>query len=105
MARLMSQVKGGYYAAAPEAVAAVLERLRPPARVNVCSWTRVPEKARHSCNWHRGSRRFLTASSCRRIVPPWCGNHCPRARRWPRPISSVVQSLPIVFLHLVQSAL
>ena len=29
MARLMSQVKGGYYAAAPEAVAAVLERLRP----------------------------------------------------------------------------
>jgi hypothetical protein len=26
----MSQVKGGYYAAAPEAVAAVLERLRPP---------------------------------------------------------------------------
>lgn len=31
MARLMSQVKGGYYAAAPEAVAAVLERLRPPA--------------------------------------------------------------------------
>jgi len=31
MARLMSQVKGGFYAAAPEAVAAVLERLRPPA--------------------------------------------------------------------------
>jgi len=31
VARLMSQVKGGYYAAAPEAVAAVLERLRPPA--------------------------------------------------------------------------
>jgi len=30
MARLMSQVKGGYYAAAPEAVGAVLERLRPP---------------------------------------------------------------------------
>ncbi len=30
MARLMSQVKGGYYSAAPEAVAAVLERLRPP---------------------------------------------------------------------------
>jgi len=30
MARLMSQVKGGYYAAASEAVAAVLERLRPP---------------------------------------------------------------------------
>ena len=30
MARLMSQVKGGYYAAAPEAVAAVLERLRSP---------------------------------------------------------------------------
>ena len=30
MARLMSQIKGGYYAAAPEAVAAVLERLRPP---------------------------------------------------------------------------
>lgn len=29
MARLMSQVKGGYYAAAPDAVAAVLERLRP----------------------------------------------------------------------------
>ena len=32
MARLMSQVRGGYYAAAPEAVAAVLERLRPPDR-------------------------------------------------------------------------
>jgi hypothetical protein len=32
MARLMSQIKGGYYAAAPEAVAAVLERLRPPER-------------------------------------------------------------------------
>ena len=32
MARLMSQVKGGYYAAAPEAVAAVLERLRPPSQ-------------------------------------------------------------------------
>ena len=31
MARLMSQVKGGFYAAAPAAVAAVLERLRPPA--------------------------------------------------------------------------
>jgi predicted RNA methylase len=30
MARLVSQIKGGYYAAAPEAVAAVLERLRPP---------------------------------------------------------------------------
>jgi len=30
MARLMSQVKGGYYVAAPKAVAAVLERLRPP---------------------------------------------------------------------------
>ena len=30
MARLMSQVKGGYYAAPPEAVTAVLERLRPP---------------------------------------------------------------------------
>jgi hypothetical protein len=30
MARLMSQVKGGYYAAAPEAVAAVLARLTPP---------------------------------------------------------------------------
>jgi hypothetical protein len=30
MARLISQVKGGFYAAAPEAVAAVLERLRPP---------------------------------------------------------------------------
>jgi len=32
MARLMSQIKGGYYAAAPEAVAAVLQRLRPPDR-------------------------------------------------------------------------
>ena len=31
MARLMSQIKGGYYAAAPAAVAAVLERLRPPS--------------------------------------------------------------------------
>jgi hypothetical protein len=31
MARLMSQLRGGYYAAAPEAVTAVLERLRPPA--------------------------------------------------------------------------
>jgi len=31
MARLMSQIKGGYYAAPPEAVAAVLERLRPPS--------------------------------------------------------------------------
>ena len=30
MARLMSQVKGGYYAAPPEAVAAVLVRIRPP---------------------------------------------------------------------------
>ncbi len=30
MARLMSQIKGGYYAAAPAAVAAVLDRLRPP---------------------------------------------------------------------------
>ena len=30
MARLMSQIKGGYYAADPVAVAAVLERLRPP---------------------------------------------------------------------------
>ncbi len=30
MARLMSQIKGGYYAAPPEAVAAVMERLRPP---------------------------------------------------------------------------
>ena len=30
MARLISQVKGGFYAAAPEAVTAVLERLRPP---------------------------------------------------------------------------
>ena len=30
MARLVSQIKGGFYAAAPEAVAAVLERLRPP---------------------------------------------------------------------------
>jgi hypothetical protein len=28
----MSQIKGGYYAAAPEAVAAVMERLRPPER-------------------------------------------------------------------------
>ena len=27
MARLMSQIKGGYYAAAPEFVAAVMERL------------------------------------------------------------------------------
>ena len=32
MARLMSQIKGGYYAAAPEAVAAVLQRLRSPDR-------------------------------------------------------------------------
>jgi len=31
MARLMSQIKGGYYAAAPEAVEAVMERLRPPS--------------------------------------------------------------------------
>ena len=31
MARIMSQVKGGFYAAAPEAVAAVMERLRPPS--------------------------------------------------------------------------
>ena len=30
MARLMSQIRGGYYAAAPAAVAAVLDRLRPP---------------------------------------------------------------------------
>ena len=30
MARLASQAKGGFYASAPEAVAAVLERLRPP---------------------------------------------------------------------------
>ena len=30
MARLASQAKGGYYAAAPQAVAAVLERLAPP---------------------------------------------------------------------------
>jgi hypothetical protein len=30
MARLMSQIRGGYYAAAPEAVAAVLDRLRSP---------------------------------------------------------------------------
>lgn len=30
MARLNSQIKGGYYAAAPEAIAAVLARLRPP---------------------------------------------------------------------------
>ncbi|MGO9110065.1 MAG: DUF6094 domain-containing protein [Thermoguttaceae bacterium] len=30
MARLMSQIKGGYYAADPAAVAAVLDRLRPP---------------------------------------------------------------------------
>jgi tRNA1(Val) A37 N6-methylase TrmN6 len=32
MARLMSQIKGGYYAAHPQAVAAVLARLRPPQR-------------------------------------------------------------------------
>lgn len=32
MARLMSQIKGGYYPAPPEAVAAVMERLRPPDR-------------------------------------------------------------------------
>jgi hypothetical protein len=32
MARFMSQIRGGYYAAAPEAVAAVLQRLRPPER-------------------------------------------------------------------------
>ena len=32
MARLMSQIKGGYYAASPVAVAAVLERLKPPDR-------------------------------------------------------------------------
>jgi hypothetical protein len=31
MARLMSQIKGGYYAANPVAVAAVLDRLRPPS--------------------------------------------------------------------------
>ncbi len=36
MARLMSQVKGGFYAAAPEAVAAVLERLRPPS-TGICT--------------------------------------------------------------------
>jgi predicted RNA methylase len=30
MARLMSQIKGGWYPAAPEAVDAVLQRLRPP---------------------------------------------------------------------------
>ena len=32
MARLMSQIKGGFYAADPAAVAAVLTRLRPPDR-------------------------------------------------------------------------
>jgi hypothetical protein len=32
----MSQIKGGYYAAAPEAVTAVLERLRPPS-TGICS--------------------------------------------------------------------
>ena len=31
MARLMSQIRGGFYAAARAAVAAVLERLRPPS--------------------------------------------------------------------------
>src|ERR1017187_8834948 len=31
MARLMSQIKGGYYAANPIAVAAVLDRLQPPS--------------------------------------------------------------------------
>ena len=36
MARLMAQVKGGYYAAVPEAVAAVLERLQPPDQGGAC---------------------------------------------------------------------
>jgi hypothetical protein len=31
MAHLMSQVRGGYYSAAPEAVAAALDRLKPPS--------------------------------------------------------------------------
>ena len=63
MARLISQVKGGFYAAAPEAVAAVLERLRPPDYgecliLDPCAG----EGHGPSATGPQGSMRFPTAS-------------------------------------------
>jgi hypothetical protein len=85
MARLMSQIRGGYYAAAPEAVAAVLERLRPPDYGDCLILDPCAGEA-------KGSMRFPTESSCPRIGQPWSGNLCPRVNPWHRPIFSAVGS-------------
>ena len=69
MARLMSQIKGGYYAAAPEAVAAVLERLTPPGTGEITLIDPWPVKAGRSCNWPKAFGPSPTALSYPRTVP------------------------------------
>jgi hypothetical protein len=69
MARPMSQIKGGYYAAAPEAVAAVLQRLRPPDEGEclildpLCGQPHNGSSVAHSVMWPSSFlRRYFSVS-------------------------------------------
>ena len=106
MARLMSQVRGGYYAAAPEAVAAVLERLRPPDQGECLILDPCAGEGKALLQLAEGLRAIPygielsedRAASGAGVAPR-------RAGVGPGRFPPLCGQLPVVFVHLVQSAL
>ena len=101
MARLMSQVKGGYYAAAPEAVAAVLERLRPPDTGECLISTRAAGEGRALLQL---AARAPCGSLRHRTVGGSCGRGAGVAARRPGAgpgrLPPLCDQLPLVLLRV-----
>ena len=106
MARLMSQIKGGYYAAAPEAVAAVLERLRPPERRRMLILDPCAGEGRALLQLAQGLQaRPLRHRTVRRPCGPGAGIAARRPIAGPGRLPALCDQLPLVLVHLVQPAL
>ena len=92
MARLMSQIKGGYYAAAPAAVAAVLERLRPPSSGECVILDPCGGEGHALLQLAQGLRATAYGIELSEDRAALVRDSCPRANRWPRPTSCAVRS-------------
>ena len=106
MARLMSQVKGGYYAAAPEAVAAVLERLRPPDQGECLILDPCAGEGKALVQLAQGLKAVpygIELSEDRAAVVRQVPARGPGLG--PGRFPPLCDQLPLVLVHLVQSAL
>ena len=106
MARLMSQIKGGFYAAAPAAVAAVLDRLRPPDAGECLILDPCAGEGQALLQLAQGLHAVPYGIELSEDRAALVRESLPEGQSLgPGRLPAVCDQLPLVLVHLVQSAL